>query len=113
MYNCIFTAHCTESNCDRSCPTLVETSYLLERNDIPWSSFVFSIDGELVNKANAILDKCSKQIGAHVVSGKYSTMQWADILTYCAICRNWQGSKLHCTVYNLKFSKYIELTKRS
>lgn len=34
MNNCIFTAHCTETICDKACPILVETSYLLERNGL-------------------------------------------------------------------------------
>ena len=37
----------------------------------------------------------------------------ADLVTYCAICQNWQGSQLHCTVYNLRYSKYLDDTKAS
>ena len=35
------------------------------------------------------------------------------IVTYCAICKNWQGSRLHCNVYNLKYSSYLDDLKQS
>ena len=47
MFNCIFTPHCMESFCDKSCPKLVETTYLLERNDINIDSHVFSENPEI------------------------------------------------------------------
>ena len=37
----------------------------------------------------------------------------ADLFTYCAICQNWKGSRLHCSVYHLNFARYIELIKNS
>ena len=41
------------------------------------------------------------------------TIKIADLLTYVAICENWKGSNLHCTVYNLKYSLYLEELKKS
>ena len=35
------------------------------------------------------------------------------MLTYCAICKHWKGSRLHCTVYNLKYARYLELLRNS
>lgn len=116
MYNCIFTAHCTESFCDKSCPILVETSYLLERNGISMNSSVFSDTSVDIDRMTKVLEKSNNKIGALVVPpGKtnWTTVQSAELLTYCAICHNWQGSRLHCNVYNLKYSKYLDELKKS
>lgn len=112
MHNCIFTAHCTESVCDNSCPMLVETSYLLERNNIHMRSPVFHIP-----KGNSQIDRTLKMIQdsdnklSVIVSN--DTVSCAEIFTYCAICLNWPGSRLHCNVYNLKYSAYLEELKHS
>jgi len=113
MYNCIFTAHCTELICDKSCPTLVETSYLLERNGISMSSSVFRSPQSDIDNMLSVLDKCENKVGAYVVPSGKSTVDVSELLTYCAICKNWKGSRLHCNVYNLKYSKFVEDTKKS
>lgn len=113
MYNCIFTAHCTELVCDKSCPILVETSYLLERNEIDIDSFVFKkneFDSDSMLKA---LDKCKSGLGTYVVPNSTNTVRCADMLTYCAICQNYRGSQLHCTVYNLKYSRFLDSLRNS
>lgn len=116
MNNCIFTAHCTESTCDKSCPVLVETSYLLERNGISMNSSVFkaisdkSTNLSVLNKFVDDLDSSSAKIG--IVRTK-NTVKYSELITYLEICRNWKGSRLHCNVYNLKYSKFIEDTKQS
>ena len=116
MNNCIFTAHCTESICDKSCPILVETSYLLERNGISMNSSVFksvsdkSINMKVLNKFVEDLDSCTSCLG--VVKTK-NTVKYSELITYLEICRNWRGSRLHCNVYNLKYSKFIEDSKQS
>lgn len=110
MQNCIFSAHCTESFCDRSCPIFVETSYLLERNNLSMKSDVFHAKLEDINKCVRVLSAANEGL-------KYfkcdDTLKWSDLITYCAICQNWKGSRLHCTVYNLKYSKYIDELKNS
>lgn len=110
MYNCIFSAHCTEAFCDKSCPILVETSYLLERNGIDMNNSVFNTSKNELSIANTMLSDLSGKIGYYKCS---NSVKFADTLTYTAICRNWKGSKLHCTVYNLKFAKYLENIKDS
>lgn len=112
MYNCIFTAHCTESICDRSCPILAETSYLLERNKIDMNNPVFSDTSDSVTTVFNFLQE-SKGVCRITVPAGGSTVSVADLATYCAICQNWQGSQLHCTVYNLRYSKYLDDTKSS
>ena len=34
-------------------------------------------------------------------------------LTYVSICKNWKGSRGSCVTYNLKFSQYLNSTKKS
>lgn len=105
MYNCIYSGHCTQMVCDKSCPTLVETTYLLERNNISMSSDVF-------HKSKSEIDRCLKVLDS--ADGRFltlidkSTVSTSELLTYCGICQRWKGSRLHCTVYNLKFSQYVE-----
>ena len=113
MHNCIFTAHCTEAFCDKSCPTLTETSYLLERNGITFTNPVFSASEDKVRKMLKILVSVDGRFGVYRVSADETTFQSADLLTYCAICKNWKGSRLHCNVYNLKYSKYIDEMKQT
>ena len=113
MHNCIFTAHCTEAFCDKSCPILVETSYLLERNGLQFNNPVFSAPINKVRKMLNILEAADGRFGTYIVSSDETTIQSADLLTYCAICKYWKGSRLHCNVYNLKYSKYIDELKKS
>ena len=113
MHNCIFTAHCTEAFCDRSCPILVETSYLLERNNLSFSNPVFSSSRESVIKMLKVLNSVDGKFGVYRISSDENTIQSADLLTYCAICKYWKGSRLHCNVYNLKYSKFIDETKKT
>lgn len=115
MHNCIFTPYCTEAFCDRSCPMLAETSYLLERNNLGLNSFVFTDTSIDYAASQALLAKIDKSTGLYAVTGasRRTTSQYADIFTYTAICNNWQGSRLHCTVYNLKYAKYLDDLKKS
>lgn len=110
MNDCIFSAHCTEPICDRACSRYVQTSYLLERNGIKPSSLVFKRSAQNIEICIDTLEGAKgklKMVEANQSSAK------AELLTYCAICQNWQNSRLHCNVYNLKFSKFLEETKRS
>lgn len=113
MYNCIFTAHCIEPFCDKSCSILAETSYLLERNGIQPTNPVFHASETKIQQMLKLLDSREGQLTAYVVGPDDNTIYESDLLTYCAICKNWRGSKLHCTVYNLRYSKFIDETKKS
>lgn len=105
MKDCIFSGHCMELRCDRSCPALVQTTYLLERNGIPINSNVFKTDPVQVNKTLKLLDDVK---GSFRVVLDSDTAARATLLTYCSICQNWKGSQLHCVVYHLKYSQYID-----
>lgn len=110
MYNCIFSGHCVENQCDKSCPILAQTSYLLDRNEISMNSPVFKMGESEIARYSKILESSQGQLS--VITDKDTTFS-ADCLTYCAICNKWKGSQLHCTVFNLKFSKYIEQIQKS
>lgn len=111
MQNCIFSGHCMESRCDKSCPILVQTSYLLERNNISLNSNVFKTDPSQVNTILRVLDNTKGKFG--VIIDNNDTAAKAELVTYCAICQNWKGSQLHCVVYHLKFSQYVEEIQKS
>lgn len=111
MYNCIFSAHCTEDICDTACPILVETTNLLDRNNIKIKSDIFKISEENYTKAKTTLKK-ALATNLVVIEAK-KTVVTADLITYCAICEHWQGSQLHCTVYNLRYAKYLDTLKSS
>ena len=110
MNNCIFTAHCIEPVCDKACPILVETSYLLERNGLSFNNAVFNATLDDINCARDILHKSANKLKVYDAK---NTIFASDMLTYCAICENWQGNRLHCNVYHLKFSNHIEAIQRS
>lgn len=110
MQNCIFSGHCSKQVCDKSCPTLAETTYLLERNKISMNSEVFHADPKRLAKMANIVDSSEGTLRTVITK---NTVQDADLLSYIAICRNWKGSRLHCTVYNLRYSQYIEMMKKS
>lgn len=115
MYNCIFNGHCTKAVCDQSCPNLVQTNYLLERNQITYNkgsfnSPVFHANKADIAKYSKIIDNCEGKIKTVTAS---NTNAVAELLTYCGICKYWDGSRLHATVYNLKLSQYIETVQKS
>ena len=105
MNNCIFTGHCINKICDQSCPDLVEATNLLDRNDISLNSKVFNTDPKLIAKYSQLLNSSKGKIVSIVTK---DTVDAAELLTYCAICKLWRGSRVHVTVYNLKLSKYLE-----
>lgn len=123
MYNCIYSGHCTQMMCDKSCPTLAETSYLLERNNLPMSSQVFNMKDKHINRCLHILSVSEGKICSEIVNTSdtredniwagQSTVSVADMIAYCGICQRWKGSRLHCTVYNLRFSTYVESIRNS
>lgn len=113
MINCIFSAHCSELVCDQSCPMYVETSYLLERNGLSFSNPVFSKYRDKIDSITKFIDDNLNTLSTYVANKDMQTSEVADLLTYCSICKFWKGSQLHCTVYNLKYSKYLDEIKKS
>lgn len=110
MKHCPFTSICTGGICDKSCPTFAEISYLLERNGLLESKDVYRT---VLKERDSILK------AVHAAEGKLAcvisptTIETGNLYTYCAICENWKGNQLHCSVYRLKFLKYIETLQGS
>lgn len=113
MDNCIFSPHCTELCCDKSCPILAEISYLMERNKISMKSDVFRLSQNDLNKSIEILHRIQNDTNKFGVVVDIDTIKVANILAYCSICQNWKGNRLHCNVYSLKFSSYIDTIQKS
>lgn len=114
MYNCIFTAHCLENFCDGSCPILAEISYLLERNGINMKNPVLNSSESDIKKMQKVLELANeKTFGLVVDTPSVDTIRTSDLLAYVAICQHWKGSNLHCTVYNLKYSIYLDELRKS
>lgn len=111
MHNCIFSGHCIDNVCDNSCPNLVVTSYLLERNKIGMNNDVFNRSVKEIEACTKILETAQGTI--KVIEDKKDTNSTANLLTYCGICKNWRGSQMHCVVYNLRLFQYIEEIKKS
>lgn len=74
------------------------------------NSEVFHTDPKRLSKMASIVDSSEGTLKTVITK---NTVQDADLLSYIAICRNWKGSRLHCTVYNLRYSQYIEMMKKS
>lgn len=111
MNDCIFTGHCMNYRCDRSCPMLVQTGYLLERNNLSLNNPVFNSDPKSIESCMKLIDNRKGKLS--VVIDKHNTSKHADLLTYCSICKYWKGSQLHSVVYHLKYSRYIDLIQKS
>lgn len=111
MRNCIFNARCTEDICDKACPILVETSYLLERNGISIENTIFHTPVKEKERAMYLLHKATN--GKLSVILTDDTITTSTLLTYCAICENWQGNRLHCNVYHIKFSNHLDMLQQS
>ena len=99
---------CTKEVCDKSCPTLAETSYLLERNCIAIENPVFRT--HITTDIMSLLSKTKGKLNTVITD---NTINTSNILTYCFICENWQGNRLHCNVYHLKFSNYLDAIQQS
>ena len=106
---CIFAHRCQEHKCDGSCPIYGETSYLLERNAIPFSPAVFGASDTQLETAFSLIRSDDR----FVVYESAKTIEASYILTYCAICENWRGNAFHCVVYRLDYSKYLDDLKKS
>lgn len=110
MKNCIFSSSCSEEICDNACPAFVETTYLMERNGIKISQPVLHISPKNRDKTYKFLDEVQGTLHTVITS---DTIDTSTLITYCAICKNWHGNRLHCDVYHLKFSNHIDSIQQS
>lgn len=110
MRSCIFSAHCTEPVCDLACPSLVETTYLLERNHIGMQNSVYNTSRKILDRVCEILNRAENKLCTVETN---DTIASSNLLTYCAICKHWKGNRLHCNVYHLSFSSYLDDIQKS
>ena len=110
MKGCMFSAHCLELKCDKSCPKFAETRYLLDRNNISFDSNVFCADPKQITAFNKLIEVSQGKLVSIV---KKETAPAAELLTYLSICQTWHGSRLHCTTYNIKYFQYLDMLKQS
>ena len=110
MNNCIFANKCTRQICDNSCPTFIESDYLLSRNNISIQSDVFRADMNQIMSCNDFFDRHTSGLVTVLTKSSISASQ---LLAYVAICRNWKGNRLHCSVYHLKLSSYLDAMQLS
>lgn len=111
MHDCIFTGFCVNGECDKACPDYVESTYLLEKNNISLKSNVFHADPKLVQRYHNIVASSEEKKLITVVAN--NTNEVAELLTYCGICKHWKHSRLHMVVYNLRFSQYLDNIQKS
>lgn len=111
MHDCIFTGFCVNGECDKACPDYVESTYLLEKNNISLKSNVFHADPKLLQKYHTIVKSSEDKKLITVVAN--NTNEAAELLTYCGICKHWKHSRLHMVVYNLRFSQYLDNIQKS
>lgn len=117
-YHCQNFKNCLESQCDKSCPLYAQFSYLLERNNVQSNGRCEMMPESEIDRYLKIIEDVAKYVTDYSKDpiGSIITNRTADTanqLAYCAAWTNWKGSQLHCTVYNLNFAKYIDLTKQS
>lgn len=106
----MFSGHCIKEQCDQSCPTLTETTFLLEQNGIGFNSNVFHAEPATISKYLKIIENTDRNL--HTVIAK-NTNSVAELITYCGICKYWRGSRLSTVVYNLKLSQYLDSIQNS
>ena len=111
MNDCIFSSFCSRLTCDKSCPYLSESSYLLERNKITFDSSVFNMGEAVSENIEEFLNKTEDQMLIAIKVDK--TSMKAEQITYGCILRYYEGSQLHCVVYSLKFQRYLDLIHKS
>ncbi len=110
MHNCMFSGHCIKEQCDQSCPTLTETTFLLEQNGIGLNSNVFHAEPATISKYLKLIENTDRTL--YTVIAKNTTAV-AELITYCGICKYWRGSRLSTVVYNLKLSQYLDNIQNS
>ena len=111
MHDCIFTGFCVNGECDKACPDYVESTYLMEKNNISLKSSVFHADPKLIQKYFNIVTGAEEKKLTTVIAN--NTNEAAELLTYCGICKHWKHSRLHMVVYNLRFSQYLDNVQKS
>ena len=111
MINCMFSGHCIKEQCDQSCPSLAESSFLMEQNGISINSSVFHAEPAMLTKYSKIIDNSENKSLQTIIAKNTNAI--SELLAYCGICKYYRGSRLHTTVYTLKLSQYLDAIQGS
>jgi hypothetical protein len=90
-----------------SCPILAEVDNLLARNQISLADPVFNSSDIEISRAQEILSSAESR-GRPLTVISNDTIKVSNLLTYTQICNVWKGNGLHCSIYNLQFSRYMD-----
>ena len=82
----------------------------MSRNNLTVQSKVFNSSMDKIIRCNKFFDRHESQLA---VVTTQSSIDVSQLLTYVAICRHWKGNRLHCSVYHLKLSSYLDSMQRS
>lgn len=110
LYDCIYSPHCTYTQCDMACPVHAEVTYWMERCGITMDNYALHASADNIQKFRNLLESGTGKINAIKAE---KTVLAADLLSYCAICMYGHGTALSGGVYNLNYSEYIEEIKHS
>lgn len=108
--DCPFKQFCRKTTCSNICPDYIEIQYLLERNNLDRDMSIYTRSLKAIQEASEWLTAASETYKV-VISD--DTAETASRLTYVAICDHWKGNTLHCSVYHLNFTDYLNKLQQS
>lgn len=108
--NCVFDSYCTNSLCDRSCPSWAQMDYLMMRNGLTDNSRPFKMKSASLRK---YIDAYERYPGKLTVLVSSDPIRCAEIMSYISVCNNWNGSAMRVRSYHLLFSQYIDSMQSS
>lgn len=116
MKECLFKEFCMEQECQRICPSLIETTYLMQRNefhdnDSALRRSVKQLDAVQKLLKSESLIKCVRVRRAK--DNTENTVTLGNLLTYVAICNSWRKNGLSPAVYHLRYINHIDALQRS
>lgn len=108
--SCVFDSYCTNSLCDRSCPSWAQMDYLMMRNGLTDNSRPFKMKSASLQR---YIDAYERYPGKLTVIVSSDPIRCAEIMSYISVCNNWNGSAMRVRSYHLLFSQYIDSMQSS
>lgn len=108
--DCIFLTRCTSQKCDMSCAKNTMSELLLEKSAVPKQSNCYATPKTVTDKYSELV----KQNSGSLLTLEVKDPQLvADSITYTEVCEYCEGHGASVSVYQLKYSKYIQALKDS
>lgn len=108
--NCIFANYCGQYKCDLSCPKNTMSELLLEKCDIPKQSVCYQTPSNITAKYSGLIADYS---GSHITLEVKDPQLVSESVAYTGICNFCEKNGSKVSVYQLKYSKYIQMLKDS